>query len=460
MRLAVIGAGPGGYVAAIKGAQLGAQVTIVEKNEVGGTCLNWGCIPTKSLIASAEALNKARRLAEYGIDLSGEASPDILKIMARKDRIVATQAKGIRAILKSRDIRLVEGQGRLITKQGIEIKKGDGTSERLEADRIIIATGSSPAGLPMLPFDGDSILSSDDVLMLKTLPQSLIIIGAGAIGCEFACIFSEFGVDVTIIELLDRAVATEDHEISEILERELKKKKVRLFTGVKVESVEKRQGVTLLLDNGKEIKADKILVSVGRKFNTDNLGLEDLQIEKGPKGEILVDNRLETNAKGIFAIGDVVGGMLLAHVASKEGVVAVSNACGIDAVMDYSAVPSAIFTSPEIGSVGLREFEAKGKGINIKTGHFQFRSLARAHTIGDIAGIIKIVADAGTDKVLGVHIIGAGASELVHQGAMAIRAGIRSQEVASMIHAHPTLSEGIMEAMADVNGDAIHAVRQ
>jgi dihydrolipoamide dehydrogenase len=460
VRLAIIGSGPGGYVAAVRAAQLGAQVTIIEKYEVGGTCLNWGCIPTKALIASAEAINKARRLAEYGIVWSGEASPDILRIIERKDRIVSTQVKGIRSIFKFRGIRLVEGQGKLIAKDNIEIAKRDGTSERLEADKVIIATGSSPAALPMLPFDGETILSSDDALRLKALPGSLIIIGAGAIGCEFAYIFSEFGVDVTIVELLDRAVATEDHEISEILEREFKKKRIRLITGVAVERVDKRSGAHVFLNNGKELTADKLLVSVGRSFNTGDLGLEGIGIEKGAKGEIRVDNRLETNVRGVFAIGDVVGGMMLAHVASMEGVVAASNACGVDAAMDYSAVPAAIFTSPEIGSVGLREFQAKDRGLNIKIGRFQFRSLAKAHTMGDIAGIIKIVADADTGKVLGVHIIGPNASELVHEGALAIKAGLRAQEVAGMVHAHPTLSEGIMEAMADVNGDSIHAVRQ
>jgi dihydrolipoamide dehydrogenase len=218
--------------------------------------------------------------------------------------------------------------------------------------------------------------------------------------------------------------------------------------------------VHVFLNNGKELTAEKLLVSIGRNFNTGDLGLEGLGIDKSAKGEIRADNRLETNVRGIFAVGDAIGGMMLAHVASREGVVAASNACGIDAVMDYSAVPAAIFTSPEIGSVGLREFQAKERGLNIKTGRFQFRSIARAHTMGDIAGIIKIVADADTDKVLGVHIIGPNASELVHQGSLAIKAGLRAQEVAGMVHAHPTLSEGIMEAMADVNGDSIHAVRQ
>jgi dihydrolipoamide dehydrogenase len=458
VRVAVIGAGPGGYVAAAKAAQLGAEVTVVEKDEVGGTCLNWGCIPTKTIIASAEAFAKARRLAEYGINISGDIKADFLKIIERKDRVVAAQAKGIRSLLKYRGIKLIEGKSSIVTKDTIEVLSRDGSIAIFRADKIILATGSSPAILPNMPFDGDSILSSDDIFKLKTLPGSIIIIGAGAIGCEFACMFADFGVQVTLVELRERALASEDHEISEVLERELKKKKIRLITGVTVEKTYMDVGINVVLSNGNELRADKMLISVGRKFNTADLGLEEAGINKGPKGEILVNERLETNVDGIYAVGDVTGGMMLAHVASRQGILAARNACGENVVMDYSVVPAAIFTSPEIGSVGLREFQAKDKGLNIKTGHFQFRSLARAHSIGEIAGIIKIVADAGTGSVLGVHIIGPNASELVHEGALAIKSGLTAGDVAELVHAHPTLSEGIWEAMADVNDDSIHAI--
>ncbi|MGO9380157.1 MAG: dihydrolipoyl dehydrogenase [Dissulfurispiraceae bacterium] len=460
MRLAIIGSGPGGYVAAIKAAQLGAEVTVIEKDEIGGTCLNWGCIPTKALSASAEALHKARRLAEYGIQMSGEASPDIAKIMERKDKVVATQAKGIRSLFKYRNITLLEGRGRLQSPGNIQVEKRDGTKELLEADRIIVATGSRPARISMFPFDGEDVLSSNDAVNLKQLPKSLIIIGAGVIGCEFACIFSEFGVEITMLELLERAVSTEDHEISEVVERELKKKKIKLVTGVRINGVEKQpDGVHVFIEDSKEFTAEKLLVSIGRQYNTEDIGLEALGIIKGDRGEICVDERMETNVKGVYAIGDVVGGMLLAHVASREGIVAASNACGIDKKMDYAVVPAAIFTSPEIGSVGLREHQASAKGINVKTGRFQFRTLGKAHAMGEIAGIIKIVADADTDHVLGMHILGPHAADLVHEGALAIKARMTAREVAEMIHAHPTLSEGIMESAEDVNGEAIHAAR-
>ena len=460
MRLAIIGSGPGGYFAAIKAAQLGANVTVIEKEEVGGTCLNSGCIPTKTLSASADALQKAKRLSEYGIDCTGEIRPDIAKIMDRKRKVVSTQVKGIRSLFKYRNISLVEGSGRLLAPGMVEVEKRDGTKDIVEVDNIIIATGSRPARIPAFPFDGETILSSDDALNLSEIPKSMIIVGAGVIGCEFACIFAEFGVEITIVELLDRAVSTEDHEISEVLERELKKKKIRLMTGVRVDKVERRiDGVQVLLDGGKELTAEKLLVSIGRQFNTEDIGLEALGIDKGERGEICVDNRMETNIKGVYAIGDVVGGILLAHVASKEGVVAASNACGVAMVMDYSVVPAAIFTSPEIGSVGLREHQALGKGIHIKIGHFQFRALGKSHAIGEIAGMIKVVADAETDRLLGVHIIGPHASDIVHEGALAIKAGLTAREVGEMIHAHPTLSEGLMEASEDVNGLAIHVAR-
>jgi len=285
VRLAIIGSGPGGYFAAVRAAQLGASVTIIEKAEVGGTCLNCGCIPTKTLSASAEALRKARQLGEYGIDCSGEVRPDMSRIMDRKNKVVSTQVRGIRSLLKVRNVKLVEGRGRLIAPGRIEVEKSDGTKEIVEADKVIIATGSRPARMPMFPFDGENILSSDDALNLTKLPRSMIIIGAGVIGCEFACIFAEFGVEIIMVELLDRAVSTEDREISEVLERELKKKKIKLLTGVKVEKVENRpDGMHVFLAGGKELAAEKLLVSIGRQLNTEDIGLEALGIKMGERG--------------------------------------------------------------------------------------------------------------------------------------------------------------------------------
>ncbi|MFA5353964.1 MAG: dihydrolipoyl dehydrogenase [Thermodesulfovibrionales bacterium] len=461
MKLTIIGAGPGGYVAALKAAQLGAEVTVIEDTEAGGTCLNRGCIPTKALVASSEMLHKAKNLSDYGIDLTGEISPNLPKMMERKEKVVSTMVKGIRALFKSWGVNFIEGRGMLLTPEKVEVQKRDGSVDVIETDKIIIATGSRPAQLPLFPFDGEHILSSTDALKLTSIPKSIIIIGAGVIGCEFACVFRELGTEVTILEMMPRAVLTEDLEISEILEKELKKKKIKLMTGVQVESAEgQHDGIHVKLADGKEIVAEKLLVSVGRSLNTESIGLEALGIKRGPKGEIAVDERMETNIGGIYAVGDVTGGILLAHVASKEGIVAASNACGKVMTMDYSVVPAAIFTTPEIGSVGLREHQAEEKGIKVKTGRFQFRALGKAHAMGEIAGMFKIVADAATDKVLGVHIIGPHASDLVHEGTLAIQAGLTVRQVAEMIHAHPTLAEGMMEAAEDLHGEAIHSPKK
>lgn len=461
MKIIIIGGGPAGYVGALKAAQLGAEVTVIEDTEVGGTCLNWGCIPTKTLIASSETLNKVRNSADFGLELNGSVIPNIQKIIERKNRVVAVQVKGIRSLFKSWGVNLIEGKGILLSPEKVEVEKKDGSIEVLAADRIIIATGSRPAQIPIFPFDGERILSSNDVLNITEIPKSLLIVGAGVIGCEFACIFSEFGTEITMVEMLPRAVSTEDTEISELLERELKKKRIKLFTGVSVNRIEgQKDGIHAYLSDGKEIVTDKVLVSIGRALNSENIGLEAIGIHKGQRGEIVVNERMETNISGIYAAGDVTGGILLAHVASREGIVAAINACGGDARIDYSVVPAAIFTSPEIASVGLREHQAAEKGINIRTGHFQFRALGKAHAMGEISGFVKIVANAEDDRVLGGHIIGPHASDLIHEVSLAIKAGLKVKDIANTIHAHPTLAEGIMEASEDVHGEAIHVPKR
>ena len=457
-RLIVLGAGPGGYVAAIKAAQLGAKVTIIEDTEVGGTCLNRGCIPTKALIASAEAIDKINRAEEYGIEIKGEVSCNLSKIIERKNKVVAIQVKGIRSLLKSWGIELLEGRGKIKDVNKVEVALKDGSNRTAEGDNIIIATGSRPARLPIFPFDGKNVITSDEALNITEIPKSVLIVGAGVIGCEFAFILKELGAEVTIVEMLSHAVATEDEEISEILERELKKRKIKLILNTKIEKIEKNSegDLTAKLSDGKEIKTEKVLVSIGRALNTENIGLEELGIKKGKKGEIEVNSRMETNVSGIYAIGDVVGGIMLAHVASTEGIVAAENIMGHSREMDYNIVPAGIFTMPEIGSVGLREKQAKDKGIDIKVGRFQFRGLGKAHAMGEIAGMAKIIADAKTDKVLGLHIIGAHAADLVHEGAVAMKLGATAKDIGNTIHAHPTLSEAIMEASEDLHKIAIH----
>ncbi|MDA8088492.1 MAG: dihydrolipoyl dehydrogenase [Nitrospiraceae bacterium] len=461
MKITVLGAGPGGYVAAIKAAQLGAQVTVVEASEVGGVCLNRGCIPTKALAASAELFMKAKEFNKFGINLNCEPAPDFAAMMERKNKVVDIQVKGIRGLFKSWGVRLVEGRGKLLGKNKVEVTGKDG-SEVIDSDRIIICTGSRPARIPAFPFDGKNILSSDDALNMDSIPKSMIVVGAGVIGCEFGSIFGALGTDITMVEMMDRAIATEDIEVSDLLEREFKKRKIKLaHKKTKIDKVEVREdGVHAFTADGLELTAQKMLVSIGRSLNVEDLGLEETGVEQGKRGEILVNDKMETNVPGVYAVGDVTGKMLLAHVAEKQGIAAAINAMGGSQTMDYSAVPAAVFTVPEIASVGLREFQAEAKGIKVKTGRFQYRALGKAHAIGEIAGFIKILADPETDRVLGAHIIGAHASDMIHEMTVAVRHGLTVRQVAETIHTHPTLSEGVMEACEAVHGEAIHLPKE
>ena len=460
-KIAIIGAGPGGYVAAIRAAQLGAKVTVIEDVEVGGTCLNRGCIPTKTLVATVEIYEKIKEAASFGIEVEGGAKVNIPKIMERQGKVIGTLVKGIRGLFKAHGIELVEGKGSLVDKGTIEVALKDGSGTKtVSADKIIIATGSRPAEIPTFPFDHEKIISSDDAICFGQVPRRLLIVGAGVIGCEFACIYKSMGAEeVTMVELLPRCLSTEDPEISELMAKELKKKKIKLITNAKIEKVEKNADgtVTASMEGGNSVVADQVLVSIGRALNVQGLGLDKAGVAQGKRGEILVNEFMETNVPGIYAIGDVVGGIMLAHVASAEGLCAVENIVhGNNKKMDYRVVPAGIFTIPEIGSVGIRENEAEAKGIKVKTGHFMLRGLGKAQAMNELAGMVKIVADAETDKVLGVHIMGAHSTDYIHEGAMAIAMGATVKQVAEMIHSHPTLAESVMEAAEDVHGMAIH----
>lgn len=459
--IAVIGAGPGGYVAAIRAAQLGAKICVIEKAEVGGVCLNRGCIPTKALIASAEALNIMKQSAKYGIAINGTIEANWPQILERKNNVVNIMVKGIHTLFKSYNVTLKKGKATLLDKNLINIE-ANGVEENLEANKIIIATGSRPANLPGFPIDGDKIISSDEALELPEIPKNLLIIGAGAIGCEFAFILNSLGCQITIVEMLPHAVPLEDEDISIILERELKKAKILLITSQKVASTKQRNDGMMVstLENGEEVATEKILVSIGRSLNVEDLGLEKAGIKQTNRGAIEVNERMETNVEGIYAIGDVVGGALLAYIASKEGLIAAENALGGNAKMDYKVNPITIFTHPEIGSVGLKEREAKEKGISYHIGRFPFRALGKAHALGEIAGEVKLIADASTDKLLGAHIIGPHATDLIHQAALALKEGLTASELGDLIYSHPTLSEAIMEAAHDIHNMSIHQLKK
>ncbi|HDH34517.1 MAG TPA: dihydrolipoyl dehydrogenase, partial [Nitrospirae bacterium] len=379
----------------------------------------------------------------------------------RKNTVVSTQVKGIRGLLKSWGVNIIEGRGVIIDPKKIKVTLKSGAVEEVETERIIIATGSKPAQIPIFPFDGKMIISSDHAINPESVPRRLLIIGAGVIGCEFAFIYKEFGAEVTMVEMMPHAVSTEDEEISETLERELKKNKIKLMTGTSVDKVDVNDNsVIVTLSDGKSVEVEQVLVSIGRAVNTKDIGLEAIGVETGQSGEIIVDSKMQTNVEGVYAIGDVTGGIMLAHLASKEGMVAAENAMGGSSEVNYDVIPAAIFTSPEIGSVGIREKQAVEKGLKYRVGRFQFRGLGKSHAMGEIEGLIKIIADEETDKILGAHIIGTHASDLIHEIAVAMENGLTTKDIARTIHAHPTLSEGVMEAAEDVHDMAIHCPRK
>jgi len=463
--IAILGAGPGGYVAAIRAAQLGARVTVVENQALGGVCLNWGCIPSKALLSVVEVGDKVKKSGELGLKLDGQVGYDLARMVARKNKVVETLVKGIVMLFKTWGVEHLEGTGALLDERTLRVAKLDGTEARVQAEAIILATGSSWPNLPLFPIDGRQIITSKEALDLIEIPASLLIIGAGVEGCEFASLYSGIGTQVTMVELLPRILPLEDEEIAAFMDRELKKRGITIHTGTTVEKLECQNGtVKAILENGIAIVAEKLLVSVGRGLNSKGIGLEKVGVQVGKRGEILVNERLETNVSNVFAIGDVVGKAMLAHVASAQGKVAVENILGHQRQINYDVVPAGIFTLPEIGRVGLTEHQARERSqkseAEIKIGRFRHIALGKAHGVGDTTGLFKIIADAKTGAILGVHIIGAHAADLIHEAALAMQLGATASAVAEMIHAHPTLSEGIMEAAEDVDGLAIHLARK
>ncbi|HQV47065.1 MAG TPA: dihydrolipoyl dehydrogenase, partial [Nitrospira sp.] len=467
--LAILGAGPGGYVAAIRAAQLGARVTVIENQALGGVCLNWGCIPSKALLSVVELGDKAKKAKDFGIQLSGPVTYDPAVMVARKNKVVSTLVKGIATLFKTWNIEHVEGTGELLDARTIRVTKPDGTETRVVADGVIIATGSSWPNLPLFPIDGTQIITSKQALDLSRIPVSLLIVGGGVEGCEFASLYSGLGTQVTLVELVPRLLPLEDEEISQMMERELKKRGVDIRTGVTVDQIVRQPDlVTAHLRDGLSLNVEQVLVSVGRGFNSRGIGLEKAGIQVGTRGEIVVNDRMETNVPGVYAIGDVVGKAMLAHVASAQGKVAVENFMGRPRTIDYDVIPTGIFTLPEIGRVGLTEQQARDRCVaagkdpqqSVKVGRFRYGGLGKAQATGDIQGLLKVVADAESDRILGVHILGAHAADLVHEAALAMHLGATVSRVAEMIHAHPTLAEGLMEAMEDVHGHAIHLARK
>ena len=457
----IIGAGPGGYVAAIRAAQLGAQVTIVEAQAVGGVCLNWGCIPSKTLLNLVDLGERARHAEAWGLTFEGPIGFDLNRMMARKNDVVQSLVKGISTLFKQWKIQHVAGRGELVSDRQVRVTDADGASSLLESDAIVLATGSSWPQMPQFPIDGQQVISSKEALELAEIPRSVIIVGGGVEGCEFACLFSGLGSQVTLVEMMPTVLSMEDEDTVAILTREFKKRKVQLYLNATIQDWKSTaDGIQSTLSTGESVIADKMLISVGRRLNSGGLGLEAVGVKTGSREEILVDEHMETSVLGVYGIGDVTGKSMLAHVASAQGKVAVSNAMGTTQSINYDVIPAGIFTLPEIGRVGLTEQQARERGIPIAIGRFRYGGIGKAQAIGEITGQFKVIADEQSKKIVGVHIIGAHAADLIHEGALAMQGGLTVTDVADMIHAHPTLSEGLMEAAEDIEGLAIHQARK
>ncbi|VAX24236.1 Dihydrolipoamide dehydrogenase [hydrothermal vent metagenome] len=448
--LAIIGAGPGGYAAALRASSHGLTVALIEKGEVGGVCLNRGCVPAKSWIASAETIDIARHMASIALE-PFDYKIDFAKVAHKQQSIVTQFRKSLRGLLKKKGVEIIDGEGKFISDNAIEVTHDDSMSV-IDFNIAIIATGSKPSSL--FDLDKSLALDSDSIFELTTLPSSLIIVGGGAIGCEFAGALSRFGVDITIIEMEPRILPMEDKEISATLSREFKKNKIKICAGARIESLEPyKAGVRATLNNGDQIVAEKALVSVGRSFNTNGLGLEKAGVEVGEGGEVITDDNLRASTPNIFAVGDVAGKHMLAYTAYREGEIVADYMAGKGGKVSEYVIPNTIFTIPEIGSVGLSEEKAPE---NAKVGSFMFRSLARAHATGEIAGFVKLIADANTDRLLGAHIIGPRATDLIHIASVAISRKMTAEAFGEIVFAHPTFAEAILEAAHDIHGRSLH----
>jgi dihydrolipoamide dehydrogenase len=459
--LTVIGAGPGGYVAAIRAAQLGKKVALVEKKlPLGGTCLNVGCIPSKVLLESSELFYKARNeFSKHGITASG-VEMSISQLMERKNKVVKELTDGILVLMKKNGVKVVNGFGRIKAPRLIETT-GDSGVDVWETDNVLIAVGSEPVELPFLPFDHDKVVNSTDALSFDKAPEKLIVIGAGAIGLELGSVWKRLGSQVTFVEILPRVAPFADNQASKMLERSLIAQGLQFKLETKVAGGDKTaNGVTLTLQdkNGAEekIEGSKVLVSVGRKPAARKQGFEDVGIALDEKGRIKINEKYETTLPSVYAIGDCVDGPMLAHKASEEGVAAAEIMAGMKAKVNYMAIPNVVYTEPELSQVGLSEEEAKAKGFPVKAGRSYFKGNGRAKSLIEEDGFVKVVADEKTDKLLGLHIVGPRASEMIHEGALCIEFEGTAEDIGIMCHAHPTLSETIKEAALVVHKKAIH----
>jgi dihydrolipoamide dehydrogenase len=457
MKIIVIGGGPGGYVAAIEAAQLGANVTLVEKDALGGTCVNRGCIPTKALIQTANLLHEMGRAGEYGIVVK-EYALDFMKASERKERIVRQLRDGVSYLMKKNKINIIKGTA-FITDTDRVFVTGDHETD-LSGDKIIIASGSKPGSIPVEGIDGKDVVNSNDVLAMESLPQKMVVIGGGVIGLEFAQLFRRMNVEVSVIEMMPQILPTEDYEVARTLERALKKEGLNIYTNSRVTCIRTApSGVkeVLFTSNGTdmEVEGEKVLVSVGRHPYTEGLGLEQAGIAL-ERGHITVNDHMETNIQNIYAIGDVVGGVMLAHKAMAEGRCAAKNAMGIEKRMNYNAIPRCIWTSPEVAAVGLTEQEAKERYGDVKVGTFPFTANGKAKILGETQGFVKIISESRYGEILGVHILGPQATEIIAESVLGMQIEATFRSFNETMHPHPTLSEALLEASLGLEGKALH----
>jgi dihydrolipoamide dehydrogenase len=457
--LVIIGGGPAGYIAALRAAQLGGRATLIEIDALGGICLNRGCVPSKTLLHSAELYETMKKSEQFGITALG-VSADLVKMQARKNMVIKTHVSGVESLLKGNKVEIINGRARLLPSLQIEINRGDGQKQVVQAKKIILATGGKPVTLPIPGADSPSgIISAEKILNLDKIPKSIIMIGGGVIGVEMATILSRLGCQVSIVEMLPHILPLEDAELTSILAKALKEEGVRLYEGVCVSQIEDSPGgKTAIISDGKteqKLEAEAVAIAVGYQPNTDGMGLEEVGV-KINKCAIQVNEEMETGVPGIYAAGDATGGIMLAYVAMEEGSFAAENAMGRDRAIDYSVVPRFTHSLLELASVGLTEEEAKSQGYEVKTGRFPFSANSIATILGERRGLIKIIAEPKYGQILGIHILGPRATELIAEATLAMKMEATVPDIVATLHAHPSLSEAMHEAALDVTGETIH----
>lgn len=456
----VIGSGPGGYVAAIRASQLGKHVAVVEKAEIGGTCLNWGCIPTKALLKSAQVYTYAQHAENYGIKIEGEVKPDMEAVVARSRGVAENMSKGVQFLFKKNNIELIAGMGRLNADKQVEVTDSEGNVTVFEADHIILATGSRVRELPALPIDGKRIISYRQALVLDKLPETMVVVGSGAIGSEFAFFFTSMGVKVTLVEFLPNVVPNEDEEVSKQIDRAFRKLKMTVMTDASVTQVDTNGEKCVCTINTKKgektVEADVVLSAVGVQTNIEGIGLESLGIAT-ERGKVIVDDFYRTNVEGVYAIGDIVHGPALAHKADHEAIICAEKICGLNPKpLNYNNIPGCTYITPEIASVGMSEAKAIAEGHEVKIGKFPFTASGKATAAGNKDGFIKVVFDAKTGEWLGCHMVGDNVTEMIASAVLCRELDAKADDIIRAVFPHPTMSEAIMEAAAAACGECVH----